>query len=800
MSGLFRKLVLLCTVVSILALAPIARAQLVRDVAGDCSAPDRINPLSHQVVATHLCRYGGLASFAGIPRISTAPRYAAGMHPYGTPAMVAGLRRVSDRGTSLVLNAGFRSMVQQYVMSLVGHTCYGVGVATPPGGTHAAGCAVDMDSSRARARAGVMNSAGFSYWGSRDPVHFSFRGCQGSNGTPSAVSRDDVRAFQVLWNANHPGDHISVNGNFDATTRDRLLRSPIHGFPHDGCAPDHDGDGSPEGEDCDDYDPTRSPNLPETCDGVDNDCDVAVDEDVSRTCGSDVGACRTGVETCTAGTWGACVGSVAAVDESCDMVDDDCDDAVDEDRICEHEDAALAAQLFAPPGATDVDGDGRADACMRTPTGFECFAGETFGFDRTLRGPAMADEDGWSNPLAYTSVRMGDVDGDGHDDVCARSTDRVTCWPGTADGFGDSLFSVAVGAPSPGAHGAEMWLADVDGDHRADVCVRGVDGLSCHPNRDAPFDVLPALSDSAGFDDVGLHGTIRFGDVDGDGRDDVCARTADGLRCWIAGDRGFDATVAGPPWSDAGGWNEPRYASTFRLADANGDGRADACIRGPNGFACWLSAGRTFGDPRRGPTMSGDEGWDDRSVYATIRMADVDGDRTRDLCARTPDGARCWLWTGADFGEEIVGPALSDEAGWNAPPRYMSLRLADVDGDGRADLCGRDADGLHCWISDGRTFSSEWRASAWSDLVGLSDPAFASTLSIAGTNPHVDVAGGCGCRVHGGRPRGEWPFPVGLVGLALASRRRRRREASHRRTGRRQLWSESRIEEPGASR
>lgn len=43
---------------------------------------------------------------------------------------------------------------------------------------------------------------------------------------------------------------------------------------------DADGDGSPEGEDCDDADPTVSPDLPEVCDGRDQDCDGVADDGV----------------------------------------------------------------------------------------------------------------------------------------------------------------------------------------------------------------------------------------------------------------------------------------------------------------------------------------------------------------------------------------------------------------------------------------------------------------------------------------------------------------------------------------
>ncbi|MDP2275322.1 MAG: MopE-related protein [Archangium sp.] len=80
----------------------------------------------------------------------------------------------------------------------------------------------------------------------------------------------------------------------------------------------------------------------ETCDGVDDDCDGQVDEGCSclngatRTCylgptgTQNVGACRGGTQLCTTGAWGACDGQVVPVTEACNGVDDDCDNAVDE--------------------------------------------------------------------------------------------------------------------------------------------------------------------------------------------------------------------------------------------------------------------------------------------------------------------------------------------------------------------------------------------------------------------------------------------------------------------------------------
>jgi hypothetical protein len=104
----------------------------------------------------------------------------------------------------------------------------------------------------------------------------------------------------------------------------------------DACEDDKDGDGTPDAQDCAPLDPNTWPGAEEKCDGTDNNCNLLVDEGFVDTDFDGLKDCVDGdddndgdADDADCGPLDGAISSNAA--ESCDGVDNNCNDLIDEE-------------------------------------------------------------------------------------------------------------------------------------------------------------------------------------------------------------------------------------------------------------------------------------------------------------------------------------------------------------------------------------------------------------------------------------------------------------------------------------
>ncbi|MFL6193217.1 MAG: FG-GAP repeat domain-containing protein [Thermoanaerobaculia bacterium] len=178
----------------------------------------------------------------------------------------------------------------------------------------------------------------------------------------------------------------------------------------------------------------------------------------------------------------------------------------------------LALRLF--PGDVpllgDVDGDGREDLCVRRGRGFSC--------DTDQGGGKLEWEVRFGTGARGEVPLMGDVNGDGKAEACVRTGRQLQC--DTARNGGKPEWTVTFGEPSD-----LPLLGDVDGDGRDEICVFRAGKFLCDTKHDGGAAEVTITFGAAGDLPV-------LGDYDGDGRDDPCVFRAGEILCDTAHDGG----------------------------------------------------------------------------------------------------------------------------------------------------------------------------------------------------------------------------------------------------------------------
>ena len=314
---------------------------------------------------------------------------------------------------------------------------------------------------------------------------------------------------------------------------------------------------------------------------------------------------------------------------------------------------------------------------------------------------------------------LADVNGDGRADVVGFRDDGVLVSLSTGTGFTPPRRWVDDFGFNAGwrVENHPRMLADVNGDGRADVVGFGNDGVLV--SLSTGYVLTGFTSPTRWVDDFGFNaGGWRvenhprmLADVNGDGRADVVGFYGTGVFVSLSTGTGFTLPRL---WVDdfgfiAGGWrveNHPRM-----LADVNGDGRADVVGFGNDGVLVSLSTGisPTPGTGFTSPTQWVDDfgfiagGW--RVENHPRMLADVNGDGRADVVGFGNDGVLVSLSTGTGF----TSPRLwVDDFGFNAGGWRVENHprmLADVNDDGRADVVGFGNDGVFVSLSTGTGFT-----------------------------------------------------------------------------------------------
>ena len=224
----------------------------------------------------------------------------------------------------------------------------------------------------------------------------------------------------------------------------------------------------------------------------------------------------------------------------------------------------------------------------------------------------------------------------------------------------------------------------------------GIPGLLGNVQTTAPESITQEFGSGDG------QGRIVAGRIAGGKKQEVCKARGGSVRCarWqkVTDSTGQTVLQLGPSSS----WREiadpawsANYGSRFWLVDLNGDGRDDLVIPTGSGLSVGYSDGvKGFAAPA--PVLAANN-----LDYRALRFADVNKDGAPDVVAWIGGTVYVYLNNGRGFDPPVAASAdFSVAAGFGQDLYLSTMQVADVNGDGCADLLFRGPADVFVGLSD----------------------------------------------------------------------------------------------------
>jgi hypothetical protein len=337
-------------------------------------------------------------------------------------------------------------------------------------------------------------------------------------------------------------------------------------------------------------------------------------------------------------------------------------------------------------------------------------------------GPNLTDAAGWNQPAYYSTLQTADINGDGQNEIIARGKDGLHAWElvngawletGTLPALSD-----AAGWNDPSYYQTLTFAHLQAGSRQMDLVARASDGIhvwryeagsrswvELGASSERPLANGKATATSTDWTQPAHYANILVGDVNHDGVDELIARGQQGLQVysWDAATSSWHAESPSGPLSDEDGFTDRSSYLSVQFVAAGSAATAHSYV------VARSSSGLQVLEWQNGS-------W--HIVSADGPFADAGSSNAPDLrmSVRTYVDSRGQLWVFGLIPQGKIGASMAvyrwdtrsaqwiqpgiiplAGSGWERPSQYLTLRAADLWGDGNLELLARDRDGMHVY-------------------------------------------------------------------------------------------------------
>ena len=336
----------------------------------------------------------------------------------------------------------------------------------------------------------------------------------------------------------------------------------------------------------------------------------------------------------------------------------------------------------------DIDGDGRDEVAVARRADSN---GRVFLLDDAAAGYRELWSTGatWGSDTYATAVAFGDVDGDGQDELgyTRRSSSNARVGLVVRDRGGNFTTTNPgnSGRWGRGNYATDIAFGDADGDGRDELLVTRRAGSNSRWQLldDMRNGFRDLASGGSGWGSGNYATAAAFGDVDADGREEfaIGRRAGANARFFVYA---YDDRLARLLHEGGTAWGSGNFVESLAFGDVDGDGRDELGVaRRAGSNARW----QILDDPSQGFRLlrSGGEGWGSGNYATSIAFGDVDDDGRDEIAIGRRAGANARYWV-LDDARGLFLDISTGGLAWGSGNFTTDVAFGDVNANGRADL------------------------------------------------------------------------------------------------------------------
>jgi photosystem II stability/assembly factor-like uncharacterized protein len=340
----------------------------------------------------------------------------------------------------------------------------------------------------------------------------------------------------------------------------------------------------------------------------------------------------------------------------------------------------------------DLDSDGKVDLVVANRSSNTVSVYRNTSSSGSITTSSFAPKVDFVTGASPVSVSIGDLDGDGKPDLAVANnvSNTVSVLRNTSSSGSITTASFASKVDfTTGGSPFSVTIGDLDGDGKADLAVanRSSNMVSIYRNTSSSGSIntgsfATKVDFTTGIDPY----SVAIGDLDSDGKADLAVVNLEGNTVSVFRNTSSSGSITTASFAAKVDFATGAGPASLAIGDLDGDGKADLALA--NSRSDTFSVFRNISSSGSITTASFAAKVDfiTGTGSGSLAIADLDGDGKADLAVANFDSNTASVFRNTSSSGSITTASFANKVDFTTGAIPVSLAIADLDGDGKADL------------------------------------------------------------------------------------------------------------------